>query len=226
MTSRIVNVSVMALLCLSVAAIASAQRWGHERVPDAGACFYKDINFRGEYFCVRSGEDLRSMARGMNDQISSIRTFGGAHVTVFRDSNMRGASARFAGDVPDLRREHWNDLISSVVVERGELRDNRDRREPEVERGPVWGHEATPRAGACFYHDPGFRGEYFCIARGSSYALLPAGFNDSIRSIRVFGAGVQIFLNRDFRGRAGNVRRDVPDLRGMWRDNISSVRVF
>jgi len=94
----------------------SAQSWGRDRVPQDGACFYKDPNFNGEYFCLRSGDALSAMPEDMNDKISSIRTFGGATVTVFRDVRFSGRSSRFAGDVRKLKDEGWNDLISSVRV--------------------------------------------------------------------------------------------------------------
>ncbi len=55
----------------------------------------------------------------MNDKISSIRIFGNASVTVFQDSRFEGRSSRFDYDVPDLKREGWNDLISSFRVAGG-----------------------------------------------------------------------------------------------------------
>jgi hypothetical protein len=215
-------VCVIGLSCLLQAGISSAQRWGRERMPQAGACFFKDINFGGDYFCLQAGQALRSMPHGMNDRISSIRVFGGADVTVFADIEMRGRSERFSGDARDLRRGGWNDLVSSIAVGRPAFR-GRDR--GFSEGAPAWGRERLPREGACFYRDTGFRGDYFCLPRGGSYASLPGGFNDSIRSIRVFGAGVRIFLDRDFRGRSAEVRRDTTDLRGIWRNTISSIRV-
>lgn len=233
MTSRKTFVCVTAMVCLLQAGIASAQRWGRERMPESGACFFKDIDFAGDYFCLRAGEVLRSMPRGMNDKISSIRVLGDADVTVYVDRDMNGRSSRFTSNARDLRREGWNDLISSIAVGRGRFGDrerdrgrDRDRDRGFAERGPVWGHEEVPRSGACFYRDAGFHGDYFCIPRGGSYASLPSEFNNSIRSIHVFGAGVRIFLDRDFRGRAADVRRDVSDLRGMWRDTVSSIRVY
>jgi len=97
----------------------SAQRWGRETFPQAGVCFYKDPNFRGEYFCVRDGDALSAVPNEMNDKISSIRIFGGTEVTVFRDVRFSGRSARFAGDVRNLKDEGWNDLISSLRVRPG-----------------------------------------------------------------------------------------------------------
>jgi hypothetical protein len=220
MGSRSITIVVFVLLTLCRIPAASAQpRWGRERLPEAGACFFEDSNFRGRYFCVRPGDREPEVPRGMNDRISSIRLLGGAaDVTLFRDSGFRGPSIRFTGNVRDLRREGWNDQISSIVVGQGAFGRRGDR-------GPVWGREAPPRQGACFYENEDFRGAYFCMPRGTSYASLPGGFNDRISSIRVFGAHVRIFRDRDFRGRSTDVRRDVRDFRGSWRDSISSIRV-
>jgi hypothetical protein len=67
----------------------------------------------------------------MNDQISSIRTFGrGIEVTVFQDGRFNGRAGRF-DDVRNLRREGWNDRISSIRVDSPGgffgRRDDRDR---------------------------------------------------------------------------------------------------
>jgi hypothetical protein len=178
----------------------------------------------------------------MGDRISSVRVLGSAEVTVFRDANMRGRSARFIDDVRNLKGEGWNDQISSMDVtsggdysgfggygaNRGRARGrDRNRGGWGSNRTPVWGrNERTPSAGACFYEDVNFRGQYFCAPRGATYRALPRGFNDRISSIRVFGSEVRIFKDRDFSGRSTEIRGDTPNLRGSWRDNVSSVRVF
>lgn len=238
MISRKTIICAIALFCLSLAEAASAQpRWGRERLPQIGACFYEHINFGGRYFCVAPGERLRSLPGRMGDEISSLRLVGAAEVIIFRDKDMRGRSARFTSDERDLRREGWNDQISSLEVSGREIRgrgndrgrgDDRPRGDDRSrgERTPVWGREALPRAGACFYRDADFRGPYFCVARGDTYASLPRGFNDSISSIRLFGAGVRLYQDPDYRGRSTEIRSDVRNLRGSWRDDVSSIRVF
>jgi hypothetical protein len=58
------------------------------------------------------------------DDISSIRVFGGARVTVYDDRNYTGARTTTNRDVPDLRKwsvegksEHtWNNRISSLRI--------------------------------------------------------------------------------------------------------------
>ena len=240
-------VVVTALCSLLIAQAASAQpRWGRERQPNQGACFYEDINFSGEYFCVRQGDRLTSMPSGMGDKISSVRVLGNAEVTIFRDSNLRGRSARLINDAGDLRGQGWNDQISSVDVTvgrdystygnngygnngraRARGRNAQQNGAWSNDNTPVWGrNQQVPREGACFYEDANFRGEYFCVPRGATYTALPSGFNDRISSVRVIGSEVRIFQDRDFRGRSQQIRTSVRDLRGNWRDNVSSIRVF
>jgi hypothetical protein len=101
---------------LAASSTVTAQGWGSEPPPGEGVCFYQDADYHGDYFCVRTGEDLSSLPSGMNDRISSIRIFGRAEVTVFKDSRFEGRSARFNTDVRNLKHEDWNDLISSLRV--------------------------------------------------------------------------------------------------------------
>jgi hypothetical protein len=106
---------------LALPSALAAQRWGREPLPSDGVCFYKDPNFRGDYFCVRSGDSVTAMPKDMNDEISSIKVYGRAEVTVYRDVRFSGRSTRFAGDVRNLKSEGWDDLISSVRVQGGAL---------------------------------------------------------------------------------------------------------
>jgi hypothetical protein len=98
---------------------AEAQQWGRPQVPHAGACFYRDADFGGDYFCATAGNAIAALPPGMNDQISSVRTFGSAVVTIFQDGRFHGRSQDFAGDVRNLRGGGWNDRISSVRVATG-----------------------------------------------------------------------------------------------------------
>jgi hypothetical protein len=91
--------------------------WGRPPIPRSGACFYRDINFGGDYFCASLGSRAE-VPHGTNDEISSVRIFGDAEVTVFRDVNYQGSSRRFERDVRDLRRSGWNDRVSSYSIER------------------------------------------------------------------------------------------------------------
>jgi len=131
---RMPRVLTLALLTAGTLGIlpadAAAQRWGRERFPDSGACFFRDADYRGDYFCIRAGDDIGRMPSEMNDQISSIRLFGRAEVVVYRDVRFNGGSSRFEGSIRNLRDEGWNDRISSVRVQLGRRDgDGRDRRD-------------------------------------------------------------------------------------------------
>jgi hypothetical protein len=109
-------VALLAGAVLLAATPVAAQRWGRERRPQAGACFYEDSNYRGDYFCVRLGDSLSSLPDGMNDRISSVQVFGRGEVVIFQDHRFRGRSRRIDRDVRNLKSEGWNDRISSLRV--------------------------------------------------------------------------------------------------------------
>ena len=96
--------------------------WNDRPFPRAGACFFKDTEFRGDRFCVRLGDRLPRLPGSFGDNISSIQMFGGARVAVFNDRNFSGGSAEFARSIRDLRTRRfrgghtWNDRISSLIV--------------------------------------------------------------------------------------------------------------
>lgn len=123
-----------ALVLLCAAVPAQAQRWGRPRQPRAGACFYQNANFGGDYFCVEAGDEYDSMPDGLNDRISSIRLFGDASVVVYRNPNFGGRSTRFTDDVDNMQHEGWNDTVSSLRVRVDFARVTRDEAERIVRR--------------------------------------------------------------------------------------------
>ena len=117
--TRTAMACMIGLSALALPAAAEAQtRWGRPMEPRAGACFYRDFNFHGDFFCASAGEDIPILSRGMDNQISSIRMFGNVEVTLFQDARYRGRWSRLEGDVRNLRSEGWNDRVSSISVDR------------------------------------------------------------------------------------------------------------
>ncbi len=98
---------------------AMAQVWSGGATPRSGACFYEDANYRGQYFCVQSGNSLDSLPRNVRDAISSVRVYGRAEVDVFDGDVFRGQTGRFDSDMQNLARENWNDMIRSLRVRGG-----------------------------------------------------------------------------------------------------------
>jgi hypothetical protein len=108
--------SIIGAACFAVlATAATATAQGSGRVPQDGACFYEDTNYRGQYFCVEAGDAVDNMPSGANDRVSSIRIFGRADVRVFRETRFRGESRRFDSSVRDL--DDFDDTISSIRIE-------------------------------------------------------------------------------------------------------------
>jgi hypothetical protein len=187
-----------------------------------GACFYKDIDFRGEKFCVRPGERVAMVPGGFNDHISSVRIFGRTEVTLYQGRDFQEPSIRVREDVANLQRyqvqpgHSWNDRVSSVEV--ASMRNPGD-----------WDRE-----GACFFKDENFRGEKFCVEKGDRMAQVPREFSDRISSIRLYGrATVVVFQDSGFRGPKLEIRDDVENLQSFqvrpghsWNDRVSSIRVY
>lgn len=222
---RTVGFLVVGLALIAVAS-ASGQNRGGPPAPQAGACFYQDINFGGKYFCAEVGVATGQMPPNTDRQVSSLRVFGNAEVTVFRGAAFQGESRSFGSDASDLRQSGWNDRISSFRIgSRGGA--GGPRGDGGGRRGMAWGRPAVPRSGACFYRDANFGGQYFCASVGETAEQVPPGMNDQISSIRVFGnAEVTVYRDMNFQGQARNLDSDMGDLRRTGlNDRISSFRV-
>jgi len=158
--------SVLAAAFLTTAVPAQAQRWGRGATPRSGVCFYEDINFGGRYFCTAEGTSAPSVSRTDNDQISSIRVFGNAVTTVYRDPDFRGQSRVIDSSVSDLRAMGFNDRISSYEV--GSARFNNNGR-------------AVPRGSNVPY---GSNGPYRSNAPYGSNAQSRWNYRDAERVVR------------------------------------------
>ena len=97
--------------------------WGHGPRPNRGACFYKDLNFSGDYFCLNAGQAYGYLPPGFNDKITSIRVFH-AEVIIYNDHDFHGVSGETRRSIGDLRNwrlptdpgRSWNDRVSSIQV--------------------------------------------------------------------------------------------------------------
>lgn len=101
--------------------------------------------------------------------------------------------------------------------------------------GPQWSGENPPRNGACFYNRTEFRGMYFCVGAGDSYAELPGHFRKKISSVRIRGqASVQLFDQAGFGGESLGSQQHIPDLakfavaqpKRTWDNRVLSLRVI
>ena len=69
----------------------------------------------------------------MNDQITSIRTFGNVEVTIYQEGRFRGRSTQLRGDVRNIG-DDWNDRISSIRVRSGSARNGGYRADGDRDR--------------------------------------------------------------------------------------------
>jgi hypothetical protein len=215
---RSLSLVVLTLVALSVATSSSAQiRWGRPGPPTAGACFYEHINFEGDYFCTATGSATPQVPDGSNDRISSIRVFGKATVTAFRDANFKGRSHTFEKDVRDLRKEGWNDRISSFRIE--------SPRSPGPFGGFGGGTARGPAQGLQAFDNIKFGGKSATFLNDVP-DLRQAGMGGSISSLKVpAGQSWQVCSDVEYKGRCRVVTSDVSDLRsGEWNDVIYSLR--
>ena len=91
--------------------------------PHSGACFYKNVNFTGEYFCNARGSNIRQVP--LDDEISSIQILGRATVTIYKDPNFSGPQATTDRSIPDLHHWrmpnnpnlNWDNRISSARID-------------------------------------------------------------------------------------------------------------
>ena len=110
------HVLAAAGVALATASIAESQTWGRRPTPRDGACFYQTADYRDNYFCLSAGEELATLPEGVADNISSIRIFGRTEVTVFGDPRFRGRSEQYTTSIGNLRRDEFNNQISSIRV--------------------------------------------------------------------------------------------------------------
>lgn len=91
--------------------------------PKSGACFYKNPDFRGEYFCRERGAQIPQVP--LDDEISSIQVYGRVSVTFYKDPNFSGPQATTRESIPDLHRWrmpnnpnlNWDNRISSARLD-------------------------------------------------------------------------------------------------------------
>jgi hypothetical protein len=214
--------------------------------PRYGVCFYKEADFRGDRFCLQDGDRMERVPEGFNDRISSVRIYGQVEIMVYQDANFGGQSLRLRESAANLqgyqvRPGHsWNDRITSIEVgtdrrywEGNEDRDrDRDHDQDRARNRDRDWQNRDPQEGACFYRDANFGGARFCVRRGDRMAQIPAGFNDRISSVRIYGrVEIIVYQNANFGGRQMRLRDDVPNLQGYqvepghsWNDRISSIK--
>jgi hypothetical protein len=85
--------------------------------------------------------------------------------------------------------------------------------------------------GACFYTQPDYHGEAFCVFSGDQRPRMSNDWNNRFSSVRFFGRASRVTVadQANLGGRTETITRDVPNMRnfnrGNWNNRISSMRV-
>lgn len=191
---------------LVVAVIGTITGSAQERMMGgAGITVFTDQNFRGRSATFRQDVyDLEPL--GINDKISSLRVGRGEQWEVCEHSNFQGRCVVVSGEEPDLRRNDWSDVISSL------------RR---VRRGPV----DPPSEGDWYlvlYDRTDYRGNQTNINRATPDLN---SFNGRAQSVTIGRGAWELCTGRDYTGRCVTVDRSAPDLAIYnLRNRVSSVR--
>lgn len=233
---------VCAGIVLAVGVAPAAAQGGRD---DDRVCFYRDVQYQGQAWCYRAGDELADL-RDRRNEISSLRIFGRARVLVFDEREFQGAADEFDRDVPDLTlrvmegRRTWNDRIDSFEITlagrgrglargRANRQDRNDRDDRNDRRDRDDRDNRVSRDRICVYEGVNYQGRSQCWDAGEEEANLNRtnGWNDAISSIRVFGrTSVDVYRDGQFRGPRLHITSDIPNLERMnWGSQISSFQV-
>src|SRR4051812_25762667 len=119
-------VLVLGLLCCMTltSELSASLQFGRDRErgrSEDRVCLYRDIQYQGIEQCFNMGDSVPALQSGLNGQVSSVRVYGRATITVWDDTNFRGHTTAFTNSVPDLARvrldsKSWSDRIQSIQV--------------------------------------------------------------------------------------------------------------
>jgi hypothetical protein len=77
-----------------------------------GITVFADRNFRGQ--SATFSEDIPNLGPGLNNKISSLKIATGEKWEICEDVDYQGRCVVMSGDEADLRRNSWNNVVSSL----------------------------------------------------------------------------------------------------------------
>lgn len=173
-----------------------------------GITVFRDRDFRGTAATYRY--DIPDLAdAGFNDQISSIRVAAGEQWEVCEHANYRGRCVVISGEEDDLRRNDWDNMISSLRRIRGGGYPGpgpRPGREPYI----------------ILHTDTNYRGNQMRYTDRTNNLF---AMNNRAESVTVGRGEWELCEGIGFGGRCITVSQSVPNLNSLGvRDKIRSVR--
>ena len=184
---------------------------------------YSECNFSGERVALEAGEYTVAQLNklGMrNNMVSSIQVPRGFSVAIYENDFFRGNGKLLESDVRCLLGDHFNERISSIVVEGAAV--------GTTSGGSTGGSSSS--SAVSVYSKCGYDGRRASLDVGEYNAagLNLLGISDNtISSIKVNpGFQAELFFNDFLRGKSGYLRSDDNCLSNDGFDNeISSIRI-
>ena len=195
---------------------------GEEQWRRIGIAVYSDSNFRGRSWVFT--DDIRDLSRmGMNNQISSVRVYGGRW-RLCRTPNF-GGCIDVTSDISNLRDIGFNDQVSSIQ-EVGPGGGRPDGGWGGGGPGGGWG-SGSGGGGRVFitvYSDKGFSGRSWNFEKDVRN-LGAMGMGNQISSVKVAGGRWRLCRTSSFEG-CVEVGEDVYDLRDLgMNDQVNSIEL-
>jgi hypothetical protein len=205
-------VPLLITILSGVAALAALRAQDPRQMGGVGLTLFEHMDYAGRSATLtRDAPDLRSI--GLDRRVSSLRVGRNEYWEICDGRNYSGRCQVVSGSEPDLRRNEWNDVISSARrVRRG---GSGGGRPPFARPG---------RVGLTLYSDRDFSGRQLFLDRAAP-DLRRYDFNDRAESLRVLpGQSWEVCENIDYND-CRVVSADYPDLRRIGlRAMVSSAR--
>lgn len=206
-STRALSFFVYSLLVIAVTGktiFCSAQE---RQMGGVGITVFADQNFRGKSATFR--QDVPNLDPiGLNDKVSSLRVGPGERWEICEHADYQGRCVVVSGDESDLRRNEWNDVISSFRRIRGGYIPP-----PPPSQGDAY---------IVLYDRPIYRGTPANYDSPKSDLYL---FNRRAESVTIGKGSWELCEGRNYTGRCVILDQSVPDLRTLnFHNRVSSVR--
>jgi hypothetical protein len=203
----------------------------------ASIAVYSQPGYRGKSWVF--SDDIADLGRvGLNNQVSSIRIYGGRW-QICEQQGFRGCRS-ITNDIPDLNYIGWNNRVSSIREGGGWNDDWGGGRGSGG--GSGWGGSGGSGGGGwggsggsggrgggrgtlTLFEHANYGGMTFEV-KDEVADLGPVGFNDRASSIQITGGRWQVCTDSYFKGQCRTISGDVRDMDRGFNDKISSVRRF
>ncbi len=179
--------------------------------PSSFPVIYAQSNYQGPAMAVERDWAGNRDWDGRPHRIRSIRVPEGWRLTLYENTNFRGAETRITSNITWGTGDHWNGRVRSIKVEK-------INPQPPTE----------PKGFPVLYAGTNFDGAAEAIERNKSEINAWDGSPHTIRSIRVPpGWYLVLYTKSGFRGNSYNLNSNITFAPGdAWYNKIRSIKVY